>query len=93
MPLVGFEPMIPVFERAKTFRSFDRTHTMPESYNLQSYQNITIRHLMHTVHISLADCKLPYFITTKQFVLQLLVSSLRSAQCNAMFHLRAHSAQ
>jgi hypothetical protein len=28
MPLVGFEPMIPVFERAKTFHALDRAATV-----------------------------------------------------------------
>jgi hypothetical protein len=28
MPRVGFEPMIPVFERAKTVRALDRTPTL-----------------------------------------------------------------
>jgi hypothetical protein len=28
MPLAGFEPTIPVFERAKTFHALDRTPTV-----------------------------------------------------------------
>jgi hypothetical protein len=28
MPLVGFEPTTPVFERAKTFHALDRTPTV-----------------------------------------------------------------
>jgi hypothetical protein len=28
MPLAGFEPMVPVFKRAKTFHALDRTATV-----------------------------------------------------------------
>jgi hypothetical protein len=33
MPRVGFEPMIPVFERAKTVHALDRTATVIGLYN------------------------------------------------------------
>jgi hypothetical protein len=33
MPLVGFEPTIPVFKRAKTFHDLDRSTTVTGSFN------------------------------------------------------------
>jgi hypothetical protein len=37
MPWVGFEPMIPVFERAKTVHAFDRAATVIGKYRHQLY--------------------------------------------------------
>jgi phage gp36-like protein len=42
MPLVGFEPTIPVFERAKTVRALDRAAAVIDRY-------LVYRHLVMTL--------------------------------------------
>jgi hypothetical protein len=39
MPWAGFEPMIPLFEQAKTFHALDHTATVIELLNLKSIKD------------------------------------------------------
>jgi hypothetical protein len=48
MPLVGFEPTIPVFERAKTFHASDQEATVPGYFF----------YLSKIIAVAFADCNL-----------------------------------
>jgi hypothetical protein len=44
MPLVGFEPTIPAFERAKTFHALNRAATVISEFSVVIYRGSTIDH-------------------------------------------------
>jgi hypothetical protein len=48
MPLVGFEPMIPVFKRTKTFHASDRAATVTSRSSL--LQDMALSRLVYFLH-------------------------------------------
>jgi hypothetical protein len=75
MPRVGFEPMIPIFQRAKTFHALDRAATVIGKY-------VLIRALMPYISIiffSKEYClRTPNIITLREFHVSLNYMSIHS---------------